>query len=1057
MLSTSGERTRHNQAFLDALDRLNPGQREAVDHIEGPVLVLAGPGTGKTHILAARIGRILLETDAAPHNILCLTFTNAGTRAMRERLLRFIGPEAHRVHIHTFHSFCQGVIQDNLEFFGQKDLQPLTDLERIETIRQLIDRLDVDHPLKRGRNNAYFFEPHLTTLFSQMKREAWTAKTVERRVAEYLADLPNRDEYIYKRAVKKKGVKKGDVKADKIREEAERFEKLIAAAKLFDTYQAALRSRGRYDFDDMILKVLKAFDSSPSLLRRYQEQYLYFLVDEFQDTNGAQYDLLVKLSEYWDVPNVFIVGDDDQSIYEFQGARIHNLTDFYQRYPEAVRLVVLKTSYRSTPPILEAAHALILHNQIRLVNELEGLGLDKKLMAAEPIPEDPPKPALLMYPDRLAEISDLAERVGKHIEEGVPPEAIAVIYAKHRQADRLIRLLQQKGIPFHRNKRLNLLQLPVIDQLRSMLAFLEKETRKPGSGDPHLFQILHYRFFGIHPLDIAEIAAIRKRSPREEKPILREILSGQAQSPSARLRKAEAVTSLSELLESWIAVRYELGLPALMERLINQSGMLAWILDHPERDKLLAAVKTFFDHLRSECARKPRLKLDQFLEQLELMEEHALELPMDFESGEKKGIELVTAHSAKGLEFDYVYLLDAVKDHWEPRSNRGFRFTLPDTLTYSGEEDAMEAARRLFYVSLTRARRGLFITCSRASASGTPLQPCRFIDELLEADSLRIEERKPGPEAVRDAQLLYLRESRPPAITPRISPEVEEMLTDFTLTITALNSFLRCPLSFYYDILLQVPSVSTEPHLYGSALHEALEQMFVEMMRTPQRLFPPLERLMLFFDGAMEKRRALFSPQAFARWQEMGRRDLKDYYAHHLQAWPHEVLVEKKVWNVDLDGVPLRGFIDRVDVLPQNRVRLVDYKSGTADKGKSKRNRPSDSRPEGGSHWRQMVFYKILFEQADFAGRQVETTLISYLEPQNGTFADKRIEVGSGDVEWMRETVRDTYNRIKAGDFFEGCGEERCAWCTFTRRHGEVITFSDPELESLDDGASRLL
>ena len=151
-------REQYNERFQRELERLNPAQRRAVEQTEGPVLVIAGPGTGKTHILGARIGRILLETDASAGNILCLTFTDAGVRAMRDRLLHFIGPEAHRVPIYTFHSFCNSIIQDNMELFGRQDLEPISDLERVELIRELIDDLPPDHPLRRNSSDRYFYE-----------------------------------------------------------------------------------------------------------------------------------------------------------------------------------------------------------------------------------------------------------------------------------------------------------------------------------------------------------------------------------------------------------------------------------------------------------------------------------------------------------------------------------------------------------------------------------------------------------------------------------------------------------------------------------------------------------------------------------------------------------------------------------------------------------------------------------------------------------------------------------------------------------------------------------
>lgn len=271
-----------NKHFTDILASLNAQQRAAVEHIDGPTLVIAGPGTGKTHILAARIGQILTVTDTQPHNILCLTFTDAAVQAMRERLTQLIGPEAHKVFISTFHSFCNRVIQDNLDLFGRQDLTLLDDLERTQIIRQLLDELPHEHALKRGRgSDVYFYEKHLADLFRLMKTEAWTPQYVNRSADEWLLNLPQNPDFQYK--VSKKGLfQKGDLKTENIAEEAERMEKLKAAAQLYYRFEALKTAANRYDFDDMVLWVIDAFDRFPFLLRGYQEQFLYFWWTNFK-------------------------------------------------------------------------------------------------------------------------------------------------------------------------------------------------------------------------------------------------------------------------------------------------------------------------------------------------------------------------------------------------------------------------------------------------------------------------------------------------------------------------------------------------------------------------------------------------------------------------------------------------------------------------------------------------------------------------------------------------------------------------------------------------------
>jgi DNA helicase II / ATP-dependent DNA helicase PcrA len=329
--------------FNEVYQQLNQQQRIAVDTIDGPVMVIAGPGTGKTQILAARIGKILLDTDALPDNILCLTYTDAGAIAMRRRLQQFIGADAYKVNIYTFHAFCNDIIQDNLHLFEKTALDAISELESIQLFKQLIDNFPKNHPLKRYRGDVYFEINNLRHLFSNMKKEGWTPAYINQKIDEYLQSLPTRDEFVYKRKYKQYNA--GDLKQDKIDEETEKMEKLRAAIHEFEQYQQLMKQRNRYDFDDMINWVIQAFEENKNLLAHYQEKFQYILVDEYQDTSGTQNRLVALLISYWDKPNVFVVGDDDQSIYRFQGANVENMLDFASTYSQHLSQHTAHTRY----------------------------------------------------------------------------------------------------------------------------------------------------------------------------------------------------------------------------------------------------------------------------------------------------------------------------------------------------------------------------------------------------------------------------------------------------------------------------------------------------------------------------------------------------------------------------------------------------------------------------------------------------------------------------------------------------------------------------------------
>ena len=412
-------------AYFDGVyESLNLAQKAAVDAIEGPVMVIAGPGTGKTQILSARIGKILLDTDANPENILCLTYTDAGAVAMRKRLLRFIGPDAYKVNIHTFHSFCNDVIQDNLSLFEKTKLDPISELESIEIFKQLIDGFPKNHPLKRYRGDVYFEINNLKNLFSNMKKEGWTAEYINNAIDAYLKDIPTREEFIYQRAYKQ--FKKGDPKQTQIDLVTERMEKLKAAVNEFNRFKELMKKRNRYDFDDMIIWVLDAFKENKLLLAKYQEQFQYILVDEYQDTSGTQNHLVEMLISYWDHPNIFVVGDDDQSIYRFQGANIENMEKFADAYSKEIQTVILTENYRSTQPILDVAKSLIDRNNERLVKKIPGLS--KELIASnKKINGLTNAPILSVYESEQQEMIGITIAVEKLLLEGIEPGKIGII------------------------------------------------------------------------------------------------------------------------------------------------------------------------------------------------------------------------------------------------------------------------------------------------------------------------------------------------------------------------------------------------------------------------------------------------------------------------------------------------------------------------------------------------------------------------------------------------------------------------------------------------------
>ncbi|MEZ4956629.1 MAG: ATP-dependent DNA helicase [Saprospiraceae bacterium] len=1062
----------YNEAFQQELERLNPAQREAVEQIEGPVLVIAGPGTGKTHILASRIGRILMATDTQPHNILCLTFTDAGVQAMRKRLLQLIGPEAHRVHVYTFHSFCNNIIQSNLERFGRRDLEPLSDLERVDIIRRIIDELPHRHILKQIRGDAYFYEGHLDGLFQTMKKENWSADFIIKKIEEYLADLPNREEFIYKR--KQGEFKKGDLKKAKIEEEEHRMEKLRQAVKLFSRYKELMQEMRRYDYSDMILWVLDAFEKHPALLRQYQEQYLYFLVDEYQDTNGAQNEVLNKLVEYWDNPNVFIVGDDDQSIYEFQGARLKNITEFYAKYQQDIKLVILEDNYRSSQNILDTSRSLIGQNKIRAINTIKSLGLEKILNAKNiAVAKSAILPEVVEYPDRLHEEVDIVGQLEKLIAEKFPMDEVAIIFSKHRQSERLVELLGKKNIPYATRRSVNILDLPLIQNLRLLLEYFNAEFHKAYSGEHLLFRIMHFDFFKIIPHDLAKFStALAKQNNNKESFYWRDKLKDSSFLKKCDLENTESFLHFSAFIEMMIGAYINCSVSAFVEKTINRSGLLRNMIEQTTSDNnaglaipnpsstAIEVLFTFTNFIKKEADRNPRLSLNRLLDLFKSMDANRIQLPVS--SGQSTGINgtaavnLLTAHSSKGLEFRIVFLLDCVKDNWEPGGRGGnFQFSFPDTLTLSGEEDAEEARRRLFYVAMTRAKETLHISYAAKNDNDKELQRAVFLDEILFPKNntqkvIEIKQKEATAADLFEAQKILLLENKP-SVQPHDSEAIQEILENFTLSVSSLNKFLRCPLSFYYENILRVPVMASEAAYFGIAFHDALCLGFEKMLTSKPKAFPTERGFVKIFKTELEKHQAFFSKKEYERRMDLGSQYMEEYVRSNFKNWTKNVWVEKEFKNVEIEGVPVTGVIDRIDFLDQQTVHIVDYKTGSHKTEKVKR--PTEKDPHGGIYWRQLVFYKLLFENWRNNPRRVMSAEISYLEPdlKKGDFPEHKITFEVEDVNTVKTLIKETYGKIMRQEFYDGCGEDNCQWCRFLKNQGQVDSFSEKEIEELDD------
>ena len=1045
----------NKEKFEAVMGRLNPAQKQAVETLEGPVLVVAGPGTGKTEILAARITNILSTTGAKPENILCLTYTDAGTIAMRSRLLEFIGPQAYRVDVLTFHAFCGRVIQDQADHFGLRGLSAASDLERYNIVRQIIDNIPQGHPLARETGDIYYEAKRLLELYSIMKQEGWTPEWLEAKVEEWVESMKDDPEYLYKRGGKNKDgstYSKGDLNPTKMEESTKKARQFNAAAETFEEYQQLMRKAGRYDFADMILWVTEAFRAAPELLASYHDRYAYILVDEFQDTSGSQYELLMQLAEYSDAPNVFAVGDDDQSIYRFQGASVENLLRYQARF-EGLTTITLTENHRSSQNILDAAGKFIASNQ-------ERLAVDKNLKAVNAAVSDLPAQVELMSYSTLAlETAGVAQQIVALKDAGTPLNRIAVIYRNHYQAEDILRYLAAKEIPVVTRRRADVLVEPLVEKLVGILRYLAAELRRPHSGESFLFKMLHEQWFGFSPLTMARFASgiSRKAVSGNQAATWREELLACTDMPEEDCLEFKRV---GEAIEKMIAAAATMPLRDLIHHIVTEMGVLSIALAGDDQVWNLELLNTLFDFIRVEGAKKP-LDLHSLLALMDDMIAQGISLPAEKMSGAGEGVNFITSHGSKGLEFDHVFMIGCTSKAWDSVM-RSRTYSLPPTVWRSIAGSEEEESRRLFYVGMTRTRMALKISFPLRDNNDKPLEQSRFVAELAEIGCPVI------PSSVADPALVEFGATILQAA--QISTQslfddaiVDELMKNYRMSVSHLSAYLACPTAFYYTRILHAPSPASLSIVFGLAIHAAEDFAFSTMMKASPRVFPPVEAFMEVFRAYIERHAPDFEPARYRRRMEYAETILPSFYKIKTLTWSKDALSEYSIRSVVVAGVPVTGKLDRIELFAGTKmVGIVDGKSGNYVYGKKKLRAPdaekvtkalaSGKTPAaedliGGDYWRQAVFYRILAEADTKRGWSATKVKFEFVEPDRATgeLHEDIITVSDEDVEVVKGQMVEVYGKIKNHEFADGCNDPDCEWCRFTKQHVKTLHLAPAE------------
>jgi len=970
---------------FDATQALNSAQHEAVEFGEGPLLIIAGAGTGKTLVLTHRIAHLITAKRARPEEILALTFTERAAQEMEERVDQLVPYGYTDVRISTFHAFGDRLLRDHALLLGiSSSFQVLTRPEQLLFLRDHLFEL----PLERFRplGNPTKHLQALLTAFSRAKDEDVSP-------ADYLRHAEQQQAQA--------GSHPDPTQRAELQDEAAQQ---LEVARCYGRYQELLAQAGLIDFGDQVTLALKLFREHPAVLARYQEQFRYILVDEFQDTNYAQY-LLVKLLG-GGPRNLTVVGDDDQSIYRFRGAAMSNILMFGRDYPEAKR-VVLSENYRSTQPILDCAYRLVRHNDPERLEVHEGI--NKRLLATRSLPAAPPV-RHLHYDTLSAEADGIARWIREAHDGGRRQyRDIAILVRGNDHADPYVRAMNLAHVPWRFSGSRGL-----YDQIevRLFIEFLRVLV------DPHHFLHLHYLarspLYQVPMEDLTECALLCRRQNASLYSIFHRLDSKPNLSPEGRT----AIAKLLSDIKDYQKLSRDHSAGAVLYEFFKRSG---WLHTLSESQDGRAAVELqnialFFDVVRRfEDLKKDHPTVQAFVDRLELLIEAGDDPSTAQADFDADAVTVMTIHKAKGLEFPVVFLVSLVEQRF-PSRNRSDAIELPRELIKDllPEGDIhLQEERRLFYVGMTRARDELFLTSARDFGSDRIRKISRFVVEALELNPKTI-----AP--VKSSSIESIERHAPAqaelALPTDLLGEPIHDQDSLQLSYYKIDDYLTCPLKYKYNHILRWSKFLYQHHtvIYGAALHQAINAYLNAKIDGKQPTLADLHRefearwnirgFIGFIDREHEEQR-------FAA----GKTALKQFYEREERTSVLPTSVEKS-FKFPVGPNLITGRWDRLDE-QDGRAVIIDYKSSNVQDQKK-----ADAEAKISL---QLAIYALAY--ASKYHKPPDEVQLHFLE--SGLIG--RAAKSEDDLEKTKATILKAADGIRAGNFAATPTYLACQYCAY--------------------------
>ena len=987
----------------------NSKQQQAIDILNGQVMLLAGPGTGKTFTVIHRIEKMLAD-GVEPSSILCLTFSDAAASEMRQRLIKKMGVVASAVDIYTYHSFCNDLIKTYPDKFEMTSgVKLITDAEKISIMKECIDDANLEFFVP-SRADRYFFTKNFISYVEKLKTQRVSKDEYMACIDTNPVLMPRYKELeseIYER--EQAGNTKNKTRYNELEKIKTNIEKAKELWTLFELYSTKMINKNLIDFSDMINLVLTSFEEDSQFLSEVSNKYKYFLVDEYQDTNDLQNQIIFNLLDGNNEKNIFVVGDDDQIIYGFQGAKSDNIENFLTKYPNTT-VICLEENNRSTQTILDFSNLIVNQDENRLENNLyfkEKYNISKKLTAKNPkiIVKDK-KIKRIQFGEILQEFNYIVDDIKTLIESDFAPKTdedkidysqIAIISKKRAELQTFAELLKSKNIPFQIDEGKSIFAI----RSTILIYFYIKAMNNYLTSSDKLFGLLLSEPFKIDQQDYNKILEEKRLWKKDESSdfiTLMRNLNG--------WKNPEKITKFLETFDYLQDYASSNNLRNTVVEIINRTGLLTYFYKSGKnRSENLAGIRKIISEATDFQNSDSTKNLSDFVKYLDDCFENEIDINLDKDSVVQNAVQLMTYHGSKGREFEYVYLPNLISSNWEdfrmPGEYKLITEDVPDKDAAQAKKDS--ELLKLLFVGITRAKHTLTISFADSN-NGKAQQITKYLEptanydfdsEQFEcsADDLTTEFYRSVSSDVFDNQKAF-------------KNEIEERVKSVVLSPSRLNDYLSCPRKFFYVKVLgiDVEEADWDGANFGTLIHSLLERA-VKVAK--ESAYPTLEEILEKFRLDMDGMK--FSSEAKKeKYFKQGQKLLTNYYPYFSQIPISRITdIEFSFYGVDVDGDFITGKIDRIEKNSDGTFELYDYKTGNYSS--EKKIAPNEEKQ---NYFNQLCFYKYAYEK--LTGNKVSKVGIIYVENHEKS-VDKYLT--DDDMKYIETLIKDTYQNIKALKF----------------------------------------